>query len=151
MSHLELVIESDLANISLIAVAMNSICIHVGLNAVQASNVELCIVEAITNAIKHAYHGEPERTISVIVSPYHHRLDIEVRDGGVAMLPCHAARLMHGSSGDNIEKIDRLSLPESGRGLQIIRDVMDEVVYVRKDNQNHLLLTKYLQPNPPLQ
>jgi anti-sigma regulatory factor (Ser/Thr protein kinase) len=40
--------------------------------------------------------------------------------------------------------MDRRSLPEGGRGLQIIHDLMDEVSYIRSDNINRLIMKKQL-------
>jgi hypothetical protein len=49
VSSLKLSIDSDLGDVSLVAVAVNSICIYLGLNRIEASQVALCTVEAVTN------------------------------------------------------------------------------------------------------
>jgi serine/threonine-protein kinase RsbW len=146
LSRLQLLIESDLDDVCLVAVAINGICLHLGLDKIQASNVELCVVEAVTNAIKHAYHGKPGQTISVVVSPHIQRLDIEVCDDGRPMPPIAIARLQQGISKLDIAEIDKSLLAENGRGLQIIHDVMDTVTYKRENDQNRLLLTKHIYP-----
>jgi serine/threonine-protein kinase RsbW len=146
LSRLQLLIESDLDDVCLVAAAINGICLYLGLDKIQASNVELCVVEAVTNAIKHAYQGEPGQTVSVVVSPHIQRLDIEVCDNGRPMPPMAIARLQQGTSKLDVKEVDESLLAESGRGLQIIHDVMDTVVYKRENDQNRLSFTKRIYP-----
>jgi serine/threonine-protein kinase RsbW len=146
LSGLQLLIESDLNNVCLVGVAINRICLHLGLDDVQASNVELCIVEAVTNVIKHAYHGKPGEIVSVAVSSHIGHVDIEVRDQGIHMPSAAVAILQHGTSEMDLPGIDKSLLAESGRGLQIIHDIMNLVTYKREGNHNLLSLKKYIYP-----
>lgn len=142
MSRLRLVIDSDLSDVSLVALAVNKICVHLGMDQAQASEVELCIAEAVTNVIIHAYHRESGHTVSIEVSTSKDQLDIEISDSGSAMSPRHVEQLTHSPKLIEVEGIDRASLPEGGRGLQIIHDLVDEVAYTRAGNLNRLQLTK---------
>jgi serine/threonine-protein kinase RsbW len=146
VSSVRLVIESNLSDVSLVAVAVNRICVYLGLDEIQADQVELCITEAVTNAILHAYHGESGQTVSIAVSTSADQLHFEVSDSGTPMSAEHVERLIRNSKLFEVEGIDRASLPEGGRGLQIIHDLMDEVAYIRKDNVNRLQLTKRISP-----
>lgn len=146
MSGLRLFIESNLSDVSLAAVAVNKICVHLGLDEIQAHQVELCVAEAVTNAIRHAYHGETGQTISIAVSTGTDQLHIEVSDSGSPMSAECVEQLTRNPKVIEFEGIDRASLPEGGRGLQIIHDLMDEVAYIRDDNLNRLQLTKRIPP-----
>jgi anti-sigma regulatory factor (Ser/Thr protein kinase) len=42
------------------------------------------------------------------------------------------------------ENLDLTSIAEGGRGLEIIHKTMDEIVYKREGDRNHLQLTRYL-------
>jgi anti-sigma regulatory factor (Ser/Thr protein kinase) len=53
-------------------------------------------------------------------------------------------KLIRGTSVVEVEALDRASLAESGRGLQIIHDLMDEVAYASENGLNCLQLTKYI-------
>jgi serine/threonine-protein kinase RsbW len=144
MSVLRLTIDSNLSDVSLIAVAINQICIHIGMNEIQASQVELCIAEAATNAIRHAYHGQRGQTVSVAVSTEVDRLQIEVCDSGTPMPAEQIDRLIHGAEIVEVDGTDRALLKEGGRGLQIIHNLMDEVTYIREESLNRMQLTKYI-------
>jgi serine/threonine-protein kinase RsbW len=142
VSHLELVINSDLSDVSVLAVAVKSICLHLGLTEAKASQVELCTVEAVTNAIRHAYHGQPGNIVSVVVSSEIDYLQLDIVDSGTPMPAQELERLLHGSEVLDIESIDPASLAEGGRGLQIIHDLMDRVAYSSEGDRNRLQLTK---------
>ena len=144
MKHLTLEIESYLGNVSLVSVAINAICLHAGLNGEQSNQVELCIVEALTNVILHAYQGEEHCEVVIEVSVDRERLGFDLYDTGMTMDADKVDSLVNGEGVLECESIDPRSLPESGRGLQIIRSVMDEVAYTREGNMNHLTLTKWI-------
>lgn len=138
-------VESELENVSLVAVAVNSICALLGLDTVSAGEVELCVAEAATNAIRHAYHDQAGQTVAIFLSVAEDHLQIEVSDNGSPMPAEQERRLLHGTQSIEFRMGDRMSLAEGGRGLQIIHDLMDEVSYVRADNVNRLRMIKQLQ------
>ncbi len=142
MSRLELIINSDLSDVSVLAVAVKRICLHLGLPETEASQVELCTAEAVTNAIRHAYHGQPGNIVSVVVASERNHLQLDVIDNGTPIPARELERLLHGSELLDVESIDTASLAEGGRGLQIIHDLMDRVAYFTEDNCNRLQLTK---------
>jgi serine/threonine-protein kinase RsbW len=144
MSALRLTIDSNLSDVSLVAVAINQICVHIGMDEIQASQVELCIAEAATNAIRHAYHGQRGQTVSIAVSTEVDRLQIEVCDCGTPMPPEQIDRLIHGAEIVEVDGADKALLEEGGRGLQIIHNLMDEVSYIRDQSLNRMRLTKYI-------
>jgi serine/threonine-protein kinase RsbW len=140
--RLHLVIDSELANLSLVAAALNGICHHLGLNEVEAYQVELCITEAVTNVIRHAYHGNPDKKVCIEISAEAGQLNIEVSDSGTRMSENELKTLLHGSELPEFERENIRSIPESGRGLQIIHDLMDDVAYIRVGKLNRLKLKK---------
>lgn len=142
MGGLRLTIDSNLGDVALAAVAINKVCMHLGLDDIQASQVELCIAEAVTNAIRHAYHGKQNRTVSILVSTGMNQLHFEICDDGTPMSPEHIKTLVHGIDIVDVDKIERACLPEGGRGLQIIHDLMDEAAYIRCGSLNCLQLIK---------
>jgi serine/threonine-protein kinase RsbW len=139
---LSFAIDSNLGNVSLVAVAVNRICVQLGLDDLIAGQVELCIAEAATNAIRHAYHNEPGHTVAIALAAGTNHLNLEVSDSGTPMPVEQEQRLIHGTRSIELQTTDRRSLPEGGRGLQIIHDLMDEVSYVRSGNINRLIMKK---------
>ncbi len=124
------------------AMAVNRICTFYGMNELEAYNVELCVSEAATNAILHAYEGRPGYLVSLLVSPGKNALLLECTDSGKSM---------------NSEQVNRITAPspavepeggllrEGGRGLQIIRGIMDNVSYVTNGGSNILSMIKLLK------
>jgi len=95
-------------------------------------DVELCISEACTNAIKHGSRddGVAETTVRFRMEP--DKVVIRVADQG------------RGFELENIPAPDLKSHPERGYGLYIIRSKMDRVRYVREEAENYLEMTKLL-------
>jgi len=145
MKSLTLEIESSLGNVSLLAVAIHAICLHAGVDQDEANQVELSLVEAVTNSIQHAYHGEPNQRVVVILAFGKGYLRFDLYDTGAPMQVEQIDRLVRGQGIAESIYPDLASIPESGRGLEIIHRTMDEIVYKREGNRNHLQLTRYLR------
>jgi serine/threonine-protein kinase RsbW len=144
LSRLRLTINSDLKDVVFVGLAVNKICEHLQMSAVDAYRMELCAVEAVTNSIRHAYRNQPGNEVSVTLVIRDNRLEVEVADSGLAMLATQVARLSEGSSVLEFDPTDRESLPEGGMGLQIMHEVMDEISYISDGQVNLLRLTRVL-------
>ncbi|HEB77576.1 MAG TPA: ATP-binding protein [Methylothermaceae bacterium] len=98
-----------------------------------AYQLNLVLTEAMANAIKHAHRENAGKTVRVRIHIDRDLLQIEVYDRG--------------------QGFDLESLPppqpeapvEHGRGLFLIRTLMDEVEYRRGDKENVLIMKKRLQ------
>ena len=126
-----LTIDSCLDHVFLVGVAVHGIAREAGLDERRASQVELAVVEGVNNAIEHAYRGVPGQRVEVVVGVAERRLTIEIADCGVAMAwatECAAAEARAGAD----------PLADGGRGLMIIRELMDEVDY-RSDGRRNVL------------
>jgi len=139
--RLQLTIESQLDNVPLVGLAVNRICSSVRLSEVGAYQMELSVVEAVTNAILHAYEGKNDREVGVTVEFNDQWLRFEIRDDGNVM-----------PGGDEFNRrrpdydpLDRQSLPESGWGLFLMDAVMDRMEYKSHEGKNVLTLVKNLK------
>jgi serine/threonine-protein kinase RsbW len=94
-------------------------------------DIELCISEACTNAIKYGSGRELGTDISVCFQLFPDRVTIQVGDQG------------EGFDLDNIPVPDLDIHPERGYGLYIIKAKMDAVRYVRCRDGNYLEMTRY--------
>ncbi len=100
----------------------------------------IAIVEAFTNAVRHAHQGLPQET------PIHlealldgETLVMEICDRGQPFDLDHYLSDLPPSSRD----------AEGGRGLRLIRDIADQVTYRRQgDTGNCLRIVKQLTPQP---
>jgi serine/threonine-protein kinase RsbW len=147
LKQLRLSIDSDLEHVFLIGLAINKVCEHLRMDQVQAYQVELCAVEALTNSIRHAYRNRPGQEVVVTLAIASDRLHLEVCDRGAPMTPEFAHQLEHGSDVFGFDQSNLALVPEGGMGLQIMHDVMDRVSYVRGSGEgqmNRLCMTKVL-------
>ena len=85
MGRFRLTIDSTLSNLFVISALIRSVCDHLKLDAAQAYSLELCSIEAVTNAIRHAYRGLPGHDVTLDVSFTRERLDLQVTDQGLSM------------------------------------------------------------------
>jgi serine/threonine-protein kinase RsbW len=99
--------------------------------------MELAVVEAVNNAVEHAHHHQREKRVTVRVRLGPDRIRFTVIDSG-APIDFQAA-LAVSAVLENATQVER------GRGLKIIRSLMDEVKYERKGATNQVTLVKYLK------
>jgi len=90
-----------------------------------AYDLNLVLTEAMANAIQHANEGDPTREVHIEIGIAGQRLTIRVYD--------------HGQGFDISSFADpRHPLDEHGRGIYLIRSIMNEVVY-RPTADGHVL------------
>ncbi len=144
---IRMVIESELSNVSLMAVAVNRICSQLGMDPVLCFQMELCVTEAATNSIRHAYGGRSGHEVSLLISLEPERLNLECSDTGTPMGPEQVERLIRGCDHCNHQESQ---LPEGGRGLQIMHDLMDQICYLQDGPVNRLQMSKQFRVSPPV-
>ena len=84
------------------------------LSDIDSSRIELCVVEAVTNSIEHAYEKQPDGEVEVVFTIYADRFVIDVCDTGKSMdqeILAQKDILSLEIDPDNIDLI-----PEGGRG-----------------------------------
>lgn len=97
-----------------------------------AYHINLVLTEAMTNAIRHANAGDPNKTVKVNISITDQDLIIKVEDSGqgfdINQIPC-----------PDFERLD-----DRGRGIFLIKALMDSVCYsrLRSGQGNVLVMTK---------
>ena len=141
MCRIRLVVESELPNVALMAMAVNKICSFYGMDETTAYQLEVCTSEAATNAIVHAYNGRPGHEVSLAVTIENGRVTLACADTGKSMAPEQIERVTFGRGAREQIKNE---LREGGRGLEIIHDVMDEILYTSEGSSNCLTMTKRL-------
>ena len=133
-------IESDLKNVFLIGLAVNNIASYIGFNELESYRLELCVVEAVNNAIIHAYNKEAGNKVEVVFKIYPDRLVLDVYDTGKPMRG-HLLK-QNDISSLECEPDETGNVPEGGRGLAIMKAIMDSVDYKTEDGKNRLTMTK---------
>lgn len=133
---IKLTIDSRLESICLVGLAVQALSTYMGFSEVEAYQIQLGVVEAVTNVVKHAYGSQPGGEIKVEVSLQPDRISFRIMDSGQAMK--FFGRPLE------FDPTNLASLPEGGMGRHIILKVMDEVNYQMVADANILTMTKYL-------
>jgi serine/threonine-protein kinase RsbW len=143
--QLRLTLDSRLENVALAGRALHGIGSEAGLSAAECDELELCVVEAVTNAIVHAYGGAPGHEVRLSVTLSEEQLELQVSDQGAPMKPGLLERP------EPVEPEDPRLRAESGRGLFLMRKLMNGLDYTSDASGNTLKLTKRLGriPGPP--
>ena len=140
LRKIKLVIESNLDDVPLIGIAVNRFCSYAAFSESDAFNIELCVIEAVTNSIKHAYAEKSGREVMVTFTLSDNEAVFEICDKGTPMDP---GRLKKADLDDSdAEKYSIGSISESGRGLGIMKKIMDDVEYRPKNGYNCLIMKK---------
>ncbi|MDD5066132.1 MAG: SpoIIE family protein phosphatase [bacterium] len=112
-----------------------------GMNPRQINGLKLCIDEACSNVIRHAYTGLSQKNTVVIVEMFNAPQYVETRV------------IDYGK--DVTIDVDALAKPDlqkyvdmgkkGGLGLFMIKKFMDEVIRKRENNANYLIMRKYVE------
>lgn len=127
--RIELVIESRLDQTSLVGACLRALCLQSGVDETATYQVQTAVIEAVNNAVIHAYQNEAGHQVWVSWLKEGPLLSIVVSDAG---------RTMSALPPDCEPPVEA----ESGRGWWIMRQWMDEVGYERRDGRNAVVLRK---------
>jgi len=125
-------ISADFQLVRLAAAALQGILHELECEPEQAVMIELCVVEAINNAIEHAYAQDSRGRVEIQLDLDGETLEITVTDTGRAMPK--AAVVAARTADQDVPG----ELRESGYGLGIITNIMGNVEYRRVGNRNIL-------------
>jgi len=145
-TSISLSIDSDLDKVSLLSRAVRALCEDL-LGPEDLDAVELSVVEAINNVIKHGYHGKPGKDVQVAIALHPDQVAIEVIDHALPMPP----QVLENAGDDPFafDETDLANIPEGGMGLALIRMNMDEVEYCSGDSENRLRMVKRIADSAP--
>lgn len=141
VASIKLLVSSRLANVRFLGLAVHAFCTYLNFGETEAYQVQLALVEAVTNVIRHAYDGQPGQEVEVTVSLQPPCLSFQVKDTGQP-LPALKPKALKFDPGDVQH------LPEGGMGLGIVHHVMDRVEYRRVGETNILTMDKNIPPQP---
>lgn len=137
-SMIKLVSDSRVENIPLIGGAVRGIAGTLSLDETSSYHLELCVVEAVTNVVKHAYHGQAGHCVEVEILCRQDRITFHIHDLGECMTPSKAQM-------PKFDPEDLETIPEHGMGRFIMDALMDEVHYETANGRNTLTLTKFFK------
>lgn len=97
-------------------------------------DIAIAVTEAVNNAIQHGNHSDPRKSVTIRLALNPDLIAIEVEDQGKGFDP---ARLPNPLERQNL-------LKEAGRGLFIVRSLMDEVSFEKRPTGMLVRLVKFL-------
>ncbi|MEI6415002.1 MAG: ATP-binding protein [Pseudomonadota bacterium] len=147
MSHrVSLGIDSRVESVRFLRAAIRGLCDEAEVPASLISRVELCVAEAVCNAIEHAYARQTDRKIWVNWVRHDDTLAIRISDCGQSM-----ATDLFAMARDirlEVDPDDPCSLRGRGRGLALIHAFMTAVDYTSADGLNHLDMRLAIPQSP---
>lgn len=128
----------------MLGVAVGGLCRFWQYPEFETHQIELCVVEAVTNVVRHAYGEEPGHEVDVRMA-LGEKLRFEIRDRGRTMpQDClEASRQLPEIDASHLE-----NLSEGGRGLFLLQAIMEDVRYTSTAGGNCLSMT-HLPPRRP--
>jgi serine/threonine-protein kinase RsbW len=133
---LHLSIESNLSDVALIGTAVRGVCACSPLCEEAYGAMEVCVVEAVNNAIVHAYQQQAGCRVETAITLFPDRISFEISDFGAAIREFSPRTL-------EFDPNVIATIPESGMGLFIIQSIMDEVSYRSENGRNTLCFCRY--------
>jgi len=143
MDQITFSIASRLDAVPLLGQFVSAACSYAGLTALEGSQVEVCVVEAVNNSIKHAYGGNPAHAVELKLSLSSEEIVFDICDSGKSADPAWMHADHHHAFDLDPDHLERA--PESGRGLAIIQQVMDSIEYTPGTEKNRFRLVKRLK------
>ncbi len=129
----EITVASDTRWLALIRRVIDEFCQQAGLDAQESHAVTLAVSEAAANVMKHSYRGDHTRELSLVCRTVGHGIEIEIRDDGEPFDP----------DAQPLPPPDELRA--GGRGVYLMRAMMDSVEYRREGATNSVRLRKMLK------
>jgi anti-sigma regulatory factor (Ser/Thr protein kinase) len=136
--QLRLAIDSTFSEVSFVACAIHSVSRKGGLGEEAAQELELAAVEALNNVVQHAHRGRHDLPIDVSVEAEPGRVTVEIVDHGRAT----TADRFTAPDEPELDPSDIAGLAENGRGIALMRQLLDGISYVPGPDGNRLRLTK---------
>ncbi len=129
-------IDNDLAEIERLQSEISTIADQLCIPDKIAFQINLSLDEIITNIIHYAYVGTDNPPISIDMTVSDNAVRIEIIDSGKPFDPTDVA------PPDIDCPIEER--PVGGLGIHLAKSMMDAIEYQRLNNENHLILQKYI-------
>jgi sigma-B regulation protein RsbU (phosphoserine phosphatase) len=134
----ELTITNRPGDLERVAHAVDELGAIHGVPSDVVADVNVALDEILTNVVTHGYPDEAAHEIRVRVAIAREGVDVDVEDDGIAFDPTAAAVVPPAAASVRDRAV-------GGLGLHLVRNLMDEVSYVRAGTHNRVHLRKRLR------
>lgn len=133
-NRLDVTIESDPSKIGPVRRSVEGVATAIGMDERAASDLGLCVNEALANVMRHAYGGATDRPIAVSCHCHDDELIVTIRDWGNGVNPAELPPKPY----DPLEP--------GGLGLICLKQMLTEVSYVPQPDGMLLVMKKRRKP-----
>ncbi len=130
----EMVISSELKHLPHIEDLSRHITKRMGFNEEQETNLAIALTEVVNNAITHGNKSDPQKKVTIHINYKANEVIISIMDEGEGFDP---SQLPNPTHAQNIWR-------EHGRGIFLIRNLIDEVDIQPSPNGTRVILKEYL-------
>lgn len=131
-------LEANLENVALAGIAARAICASEICSPDEAALIELAVCEALNNAIIHALKKQRGELVE---------MEISVSSDRIAFRLCDCGEEMPGDI-STLSRQPEDPLATGGRGIAIMREIMDTISYERTGGRNILTMEKMARKEP---
>ncbi len=132
--HKRLIIESRIANLSVVENALDSVTNEIGLNKENYGKVMVSTLEAVNNAIVHGNKSDPAKNVDIEISFIKDELQIKVTDEGKGFNP---GNIPDPTKPENIEALN-------GRGVFLMSRLSDSIEFSEQGNSVKMTFKRIL-------
>jgi len=132
-----LIIKSDVNELAKVATITEEICVRCGLIEDEIDDISIAVTEAVNNAIKHGNKEDSTKSIKIIFEIETEQIKIRIKDEGKGF---QLEEVKDPRKNENLLKDD-------GRGILIMKALMDEVKVLSVSEGNELQLVKNISRN----
>lgn len=129
-----LTLPNDINTIPQLNEYIDSVCEDMGLDMATSMSLNLALEEAVVNVMSYAYPEGTKGTVNIETIADNTQITFIISDSGKFFDPTAKEEVDTTLSAEE--------RPIGGLGIHLIRQIMNHVVYERKDDKNILKLTK---------
>ncbi len=137
MATFEYTLNSEYAQVKRICTSIQKDCKKCRIKEDKCYAIEVALLEALNNVVKHAYKGVPGNPIRVMLEVSQEKIEIKIFDEGSGEPRKKAETL-------SFDPVDIINLPEGGMGLFIIEKLMDQTEFKVENKKNVFSMIKYI-------
>ena len=127
---------NDIDTVPQLPAFIDAVAEDAALDASQTMSLNLAIEEAVVNVMEYAYPEGTKGTVNIVATIADDVLSFVISDSGKPFDPTAKA--------DVDTTLSAEERPIGGLGIHLVRQIMDDIAYERKDNKNILTLKKRL-------
>ncbi|UCD80876.1 MAG: ATP-binding protein [Desulfobacterales bacterium] len=136
----EFELKNDLSELKSLNQHLTNLGSLAGLSKVSILRINVCLDELFTNIVSYGFEDDLEHIIKFAVNVDNNLMIIHIEDDG---MPFNPLKKIDPDFPANVE-----SAQIGGLGILIIRKLIDNISYERKQGKNKLTMKKVIQENP---